>query len=107
MSERLTNKEFAAQLRRLADKWETLPEMIPRPFMRLYCYTKDEARTILRAFGGHFSKSTDGEEYMIFTHETGLSIQLPRSSVCKRIVTWDCQPLLSPEEEAEFIEEAK
>jgi hypothetical protein len=106
-----TNKEFAEQLRRLADKWERLPKETRRPWLGVYVWSKDEGVALIRAIGGRWTKSLKEPNLVFTSRETGLEIQFSQSQVCRLVepavpAKYECGPLLSPQEEAELIEEA-
>ena len=107
-----SNAAWAKKLRALATKVEG-DESLPRPSVEcsFYIYSKEEAQEILRGFGGKWTKDVvgDGEyaNYILTSADFSLRIVLPRDRVCKKTVTWDCEPLLSPEDEAELVELAE
>lgn len=106
----MTNKEYADQLRAIADKYETSEnENAPRSeTFYLFLYTKQQVMDSIRMFGGKWIKSFSGSDQhqeMILKHSTlPLRISVPRSLVCKRTITYDCEPLFSENDIVEIDE---
>ena len=106
----MTNVEFANHLRKVANVYEFLADDgdIPQFPATVHIYSKDELIKAIKSIGGKWEKivKSPEAEYMEFHSKLcGLTITAPRHLICKRKVTWDCQPLLSSEEEAAIIEE--
>ena len=113
----ITNAQFAQQLRELADRWELLPEETRRPVgLTLYCWhDKTLAALVVKTIGGHWDKTVKDTNTsfsaMVYTsRETGLEVQLYRDGICKIVrpaqpAEYECEPLLSPEEEDELMAE--
>jgi hypothetical protein len=105
----MDNAQFAAQLRQWADLYEKHPEL-PRGYgVIIYATGKEEVKKTITLIGGKWSKSISGsEDYQSvnFTHvQTGLVCNVSRDRVCRKIVSYDCDPIMSPEEEAELLTE--
>lgn len=106
--ETMTNLELAQRMRELAVIYEdSANQFLPRVSLMIHADTKEDALNLVHALGGKFTKrgwSTKDDSYFVYLDSQklpGVSIMLNRSSVCHRVVTWDCEPLLSQEEEAE------
>ncbi len=104
----MTNAEFAAQLRSFADLYDAHPTLRRGYGLTLYVDTKEEVRSILKSIGGKWGKEVDSSmrDYptLTFTHHgTGLQVRVSRE--CRKIVTYDCEPIMSSEEEAELMAE--
>lgn len=106
----MTNQEYAAKLEAIASIYKTHEGIKQPTSMRVYADTKDELRSIIKTIGGRWSKEdrSYGENYsvLIFTHGSGLELQIDRDKVCRKIVKYECDPVMSPEEEAELLEVA-
>jgi hypothetical protein len=104
----MTNVEFAEKLEKLAIKYRENLEL--RQFMIFSSlYSKEEAAAVIRTLGGKWVKKmpTGNDEYSSITfasEEFSCQFVLPRNILCERVVTYNCTPLLSPEEEAELLE---
>lgn len=103
--EETNNSDLARKLRVLADRLEARPDL--QVSVTRYVWSKEEAQKIIRDIGGKWTKQASGSEMNAWIEltslDTGLVIHIPRDKVCKRTVTYQCEPLLSPEEEAELI----
>lgn len=107
----MTNKEAAQSLRALATVYESLEEETPLPSLTCFAYTKDQVVRLIKAIGGRFEKDMgdENDEHASIKYKSlkipGFTIWIYRSKVCKlvrREIEWDCEPLLSPEDEAEI-----
>lgn len=106
----MTSREIAANLRKLADAYDVDAYLMP-PSLNVFCSAKDEVVGLIKAIGGKFDKDMgrDDDQYASIKYMSvtipGLTIWIDRSKVCKlvhRPIEWDCEPLLSPEDEAEI-----
>lgn len=102
----MTNVEFAQSLRKLAELYETALAEMDKPILRIYVYDKPDLAKWLHAVGGMFKKTEPyiGADTLLFESrripEFGISI--PRDKVCKKIVKWECEPLMSPDDHEEI-----
>lgn len=108
----MTNTELASRLRLLAEVYDGKDDIeLAHPWLSAYVSSKDEAVALVKAIGGKFDKDMGGGDVTYSTvtltsHRiAGFTIKLPRDRVCRKTVTWDCEPLLSKDEEAE-VEQA-
>lgn len=103
VTERQTNKQFAETLAKLAEFYRGAPEGLDKPILRIYVYGKEELLKWIRAIGGTWTKETTAYDDINFESKRipGFSVQIPRDRICRKVVTWDCEPLLSKEEEEE------
>lgn len=106
----MTNQEFAIELRKIADFYENeAPEDFSKPrHILVIVNSKQEVLEIAKTVKP-FKKDYDSEQEYAYGHIRPerfplLDYMFPRSSVCKKTVSWDCEPLLSPEEEKELEE---
>lgn len=106
----MTSREIAANLRKLADAYDVDGYLLP-PSLNAFCRAKDEVVALIKAIGGKFDKDMgrEDDEYAFIKYKSltipGFTIWIDRSRVCKLIrqpIEWDCEPLLSPEDEAEI-----
>ena len=106
----MTSREISANLAELAKVYDR-DEYLFAPSLNCFCSTKDEVVALIKAIGGRFDKDMGREDdpYASIKYKSqripGLTIWIDRSKVCRLIrrpVEWDCEPLLSPEDEAEI-----
>lgn len=107
----MTNQEYAAKLEAIASIYKTHEGIKQPTSQRVYADTKDELRSTIKTIGGKWTKEDHryGSEYsvMVFTHTlSGLEVQIDRDKVCRKIVRYECDPVMSPEEETELLEVA-
>ena len=104
------NKAHAATLRQLADIYEATEADIRTTGLSIHAWTKDELVGLIKTFGGKWKKETGttSDYFMKLQSVTipGLELLISRDSVCRKIVSYECEPLLKPEEEAELLEVA-
>jgi hypothetical protein len=100
-----TKAQFIAGLRKLADLLETSDEIAleSREFY-FSAYTKEELLKHIKFFGGIWDKSLGfGEtDIHLTSRELPLLISIPRDKVCRKTVTYDCEPMFSPDDEKEL-----
>jgi hypothetical protein len=111
----MTNKEMAQSLAGLATVYGAiadnagLPQSTDHGLCGLYCQTKDQVIAAIRAIGGRFNKRNNDDYFMYYdsVRLPGVYVYIDRSKVCRRLnPIYECEPLLSPEEEAEILTEA-
>jgi len=105
----MTNKEFAASLRKLAEVYETHPDF-KQIILSMHQYDKEGAADVVRTIGGKWTKEDAYSDYIDIRSNAipGFYVSLPRNKMCRRLnPEWECTPLLSPEEEAEVFEGGK
>jgi hypothetical protein len=102
----MNNVATADSLVRLAEVY-VKPEnaALVAPHVSIHTDTKQELISILRAIGGKFTKHP-GDYYLTFksVQLPGVHVNICRDRVCKKVVTWECEPLLSPEDLVEVEE---
>ena len=105
----MTNKQIAASLLELANVYGTAPDDtdVCRPLLTLFAQTKEQVIATIKAIGGKFTKhegvTTDYMEYRS-VKIPNVRISICRDRVCRKIVTYDCEPLFSHDDEAEIME---
>lgn len=104
--------EYVKKLRALADAIESLDKDLGLPQISHYVGRKEDVVEIIRALGGKWKKEVIGgdKEYacIVFQSENfPLRITISRDRVCKKIVTYDCEPIFAPGEDDAILEEAK
>ena len=100
----VSNAQISAAFEKLAAVYSAPEnEGLTQPILVTMVYTKEDLIRWLRAVGGKFKKRYYGDEsmYMDSVDFPGIRACVPRDKVCRKVVTWDCEPLLSPEDEAE------
>ena len=84
---------------------------LPIPSLKIYATTKDQVIALIRAIGGKFVKRigwSGDTMYYDSQRLPGVSVWIYRNLVCRRVTPeYECEPLFSPEEEAEILTEAK
>lgn len=106
----MTHKEIAASLLELANVYETTPDDAGISDMggkvSLYATTKTQVIATIKVIGGKFIKRGDDDYFMYYdsVRIPGVYIYVERSVVCRKIpARYECDPLLSPEDEAEIM----
>lgn len=104
--------EYVKKLRALADKLEQLGEGEEMPNVSHYIITKEGLTKAIRALGGKWTKKVIGGDneyaYIHFTSENfPLTFPISRDRVCKKTVTYDCEPIFAPGEDDAIVEETK
>lgn len=89
----MKHTELIAGLREAADYLESHPDLPEFSIAWLHSMVedKDELRAAARAMGS-FAKVTD-DHYFKLVHHCGplkIEVGIPRESVCKKRVVWDC-----------------
>ncbi len=75
---------------------------LPTPIVIVMVYDKAALVRMIRAIGGKFTKRANEYSLVLESERApGVQIDIPRDKVCKKIVWWDCEPMLSPNDEAE------
>ncbi len=104
--QKLTRQEFIQGLRALADRMEEVPELEIPTYTQFYIstYEKTDLLSKIRQFGGTWKKSLSWGETEVTLDSAHMPVRLsiPRDKVCKKIVTWDCEPMFSPADEQEL-----
>lgn len=105
--ERSRNQILGASLAALAARLQQIPSP-DLPFsMGMWVYSKEEILAAVRAIGGKWKKegwTAEGDNYSVRLESVDfppLQIYCPRDKVCRKTVTWECEPLFSKAEEAE------
>jgi hypothetical protein len=99
--EKMTNREWAGMARELAGIYESAEEGVSRPMMGVFVWSKEELVRVVKMVGGKWKKNADdSSEQMKLESERvkGFVVYIPRSVVCRKVVTWDCEPLMKDEE---------
>ena len=103
----MDNNQFASVLEALAKKYRE-NEKLPQLTLLAWRNSKTELVNALRGFGGKWSKfipkGEDGYSIVLSSVDFApLQLYIPRDRVCHKIVRFECDPLLSPEDEAEVL----
>lgn len=109
-------KEYIQGLRTLADRLESLDEETAKVLDLTgpgqYFFNKETIATCIRLLGGKWTKTARGgdAEYasLVFTSEKfPVTFHISRDKVCKKTVTFDCEPIFAPGEDDALVEESK
>lgn len=110
----MTNVELANSLRLLADVYEQNENLKQlKTLLNHQLWTKETLIAFIHAVGGKWSKDDPGREaseYALVKYSSeripGLILSIYKDKICTKTVnvTWDCGPLLKPEEEKEIID---
>lgn len=95
-----TRAQYIQGLRNLADRLEQDKE-IPEPGnLYLHAWEKSDLLKMIRQFGGSWEKSLSyGEtDIQLESRKFPLIISISRDKVCKKVVTYDCEPMFSPQD---------
>jgi hypothetical protein len=100
----VTNLELSATLEALAKKYRENADL-EQVRLTAWMYEKQDLAALLKGLGGRWAKEISSEDTFRFSTSIypGLVIYIPRDKVCRRIVTYECDPIMSPEEEAEVL----
>jgi hypothetical protein len=99
--------EYARRLQELAEfllsrESFVLPYFEPTSYHHFRYYEKEPFIAAVKALGSGKKKITDGEiEFVVERPGAHIGIEAPRNLLCRLIrpAEYDCDPLLSPEEE--------
>ena len=100
-----TRAQFIYGLRKLADVLTASDvEFSPRQTFYIGVQTKEELLATVRALGGVWDKSLGfrGEDIHLRSRTLPILLSIPRDKVCKKIVTYDCEPMFSLDDEKEL-----
>ena len=96
---------IVTKLRNLADllEKEPVPDLEASRFY-LHVYTKEDLLKHLRYFGGRRNKRLGfgGDDIYMESDRLPVAICVPRDKVCRKVVTYDCEPMFSPDDEKEI-----
>lgn len=106
----MTNFEYSLSLTLLADLYESRPGLTEydRLNLTVYCGNKEDVIRVVKAVGGKFQKKYLGEDnYAVIRFESdkipGFAVVVSRDKLCKKTTTWECEPLLSLQDEEEIL----
>lgn len=106
----MTNKEQAQRFRKLADRLEVIEDgVIDVELPSQYFFDKVKLAAAMRALGGAWDKKVclpDSEHsyFEMVSRDYPIRFSISRNAVCKKIVTFDCEPIFSPQEEKELLD---
>ena len=106
----MTNTEIAKTLMDVANVYGTTPDetVLKKPLLTVFATSKEEVKSLVHAVGGKFTKRLGygGDSvYYESARIPGFSVHVDRAAVCVKIpARYECEPLFSPEEEAELVE---
>ncbi len=105
-----TNQQYGAALTNIAAVYSaaTDEQLRDHPSLNFYCVNKEELLRLVKLFGGRWTKGVDFEdrEYAsIYLCSTSLPVVLSisRDKVCKKTVTYNCEPMFSLEDEIDAV----
>lgn len=106
----MKNSEIAEIILGVATVYNVTPDETPlkEPNLTVFATSKDEVIAVIKATGGKFRKRLGyGGDSIYYESERlgGFSVHIDRSAVCRMIpARYECEPLLSPEDEAQIVE---
>jgi hypothetical protein len=109
----MTNAEYADALEKIAERYRGCDdEEIEKPKLHFFVTSKASVVSLIRMFGGTWTKRTDHDDstyarIRLESKTMPLYIAVPRDSVCRRTVRFECDPLFSPEDAREIEEITK
>lgn len=103
----VTSREYAAEMRKAADYLDARPEFETEQYgfhAYLSFYDRDKFVVAAKVIGNAKKEFTDGSYPELLLNVVGAPIRLSiaRDKVCKKTVTFDCEPLFSNEELGEL-----
>lgn len=103
----MTSHEYANRLKEIAEFLLSRPafEVANMPLVLQMYYDKDKFLAAALSLGSGKKEFTDGSwpEVKFFPDACPeIRLSIPRDKVCRKVqdVVWECEPFLSPEEEA-------
>lgn len=100
-----TRQQYIAGLRKLADVL-THSDLPMSTHHNLYVSVadKDELLRYIRTLGGILDKSIGfgGDDIHLKSRTMPIMLSIPRDKVCRKTVTYDCEPMFSPDDEKEL-----
>lgn len=106
----MNTRELELKLKNLADYFSTIPEfeidgilsIVTSENSSSICsfYNRDKFVNAVKAIGNCTKKYTEGEyAYLVITSiNYPIELRISRNSICKKIVTYDCEPLFTDNE---------
>lgn len=99
-----TKEHFIDGLRRLADI--LVHSDLSMAYHNFYVSVddKDELLKYIRTLGGVWDKSLGfgGDDIHLRSRTLPVLLSIPRDKVCRKTVTYDCEPMFSPDDEKEL-----
>ena len=101
----MTNMELAEQLEKIAAKYRE-DDTLPQVGVSEYFWDKENLVSAIRGFGGKWIKHDGGnDEFASIRLESvdyaPMVLSVSKSRVCRKVVSYECEPLLSPSDEAD------
>jgi hypothetical protein len=100
----MKSHEYAQRLRELGEFLLTKPEFETESDLMIfeYFYTKDKFLAAARAIGSGSKEYTESDFRFKPAGFNELTLYISRDKVCRKVQEekWECEPILSPEEEA-------
>ena len=66
--------------------------------MYLYFWSKEDFTAAAKALGTAKKVVTSSDDFQLIAEGAPVTLSISRDKVCKKIVTYDCEPLFTPEE---------
>ena len=101
----MTNMELAEQLEKIAAKYRE-DDTLPQVGVSEYFWDKTNLVSAIRGFGGKWIKHDGGNDECASIRLESVDyapmvLSVSKSRVCRRFVSYECEPLLSPSDEAD------
>ena len=96
----MNTREYAVEIRKIADFLDSRPEFdIACDGAKLfYFWDKELFVKAAKALGDAEKKVTPSEEFQLESKHAKVILSIARDKVCRKVVTYDCEPLFSAEE---------
>ena len=95
-------REYAVEMRKIAEFLDSRPEfeidICETGEIRFYFYDKESFVKAAKALGDAEKKVTSYEDFQLVSKHAKVTLSIPRDKVCRKVVTYDCEPLFSAEE---------
>lgn len=101
----MNSHEYASAMRKLADLLESRPQFtVPGSATKFFCfYNKEHFLAAVKALKPGIKEYKNGDLGFNVTHsDVDIVLSIPRERVCTLVTpaVYDCEPLLTPEEDA-------
>jgi len=102
----MNTREYAVELRKAADFLDTRPafklESYETGTTRFTFWNKASFVAAAKAIGDAKKEYTSFDDLLLTSKHAKVVLSIARDKVCRKIVTFECDPLFTPEEEKEL-----
>jgi len=97
----MNTREYAVEIRKIADFLDSRPEFdiaCETGAKLFYFWDKELFVKAAKALGDAEKKVTSCENFQLVSKHAKVTLSIPRDKVCRKVVTYYCEPLFSAEE---------